>query len=94
MARVSTKPVLMTEYGVDAYHDVCGTNPESPCFNTLGDTSGSYEDQKAQSEYGLNLTKIIANYSSAGSGCTGASCGKKGEASVSSGGFLMSWVDE
>jgi hypothetical protein len=50
MGNATDKPVLLTEYGVDAYHDACGTpgRGDDPCFNTLGDDSASYEDEEAQ----------------------------------------------
>ena len=48
MSNSTDKPVLLTEYGVDAYHDVCGSNSADPCYNTDGDSSGSHEDQQAQ----------------------------------------------
>ena len=44
MGNATDKPVLLTEYGVDAYHDACGTSAQSPCFNMVGDNSDSYED--------------------------------------------------
>ena len=38
MGNNTEKPVLLTEYGVDAYHDTCGQNAKStaPCFNRVG----------------------------------------------------------
>ena len=59
MGNSTDKPVLLTEYGVDAYHDVCGTGKQTPCYNTFGDDSGSYEDEEAQSIFATNLTLEI-----------------------------------
>ena len=59
MSNSTDKPVLLTEYGVDAYHDVCGSNSADPCYNTDGDSSGSHEDQQAQAAFALNLTREI-----------------------------------
>lgn len=88
------KPLLLTEYGVDAYHDVCGKdrNDKSPCFNTLDDDSGSYIDEAAQAEYGANLTREIYSHRSDLPNCTNIAVGDTRCACA--GGFLMSWVDE
>ena len=45
---IGARQVLLTEYGVDAYHDVCGTQATTPCYNRFGDESGSYVDEAAQ----------------------------------------------
>ena len=81
-------------YGVDAYHDVCGKdrNDKSPCFNTLGDDSGSFIDEAAQAEYGANLTREIYSHRSDLPNCTNIAVGDTRCACA--GGFLMSWVDE
>jgi len=92
MGNATSKPVLLTEYGVDAYHDECGSSTEDPCYNTFGDDSNSWEDGAAQAEYGVALTKEILSESSAKAKCATA---KKGSMDcVALGGFLMSWVDE
>jgi len=86
------KPILLTEYGVDAYHDVCGSSNTTPCFNTFGDASASHEDQTSQAIYAVNLTHEIIHYASDGPECAGAVRGD--EACATIGGFLMSWTDE
>ena len=45
MGNATDKPVLLTEYGVDAYHDACGTNDDDPCYNTFEDTVTSTSDK-------------------------------------------------
>mmetsp|Transcript_60054 Transcript_60054/g.137669 ORF Transcript_60054/g.137669 Transcript_60054/m.137669 type:complete len:444 (+) Transcript_60054:465-1796(+) len=93
MTNASDKPVLLTEYGVDAYHDVCGEAADTgPCFNTFDDHSDSFEDQTSQAEFAGNLTNEIRKVSSAKAVCAGARRGSK--ECVALGGFLMSWVDE
>ncbi|KAL1511667.1 hypothetical protein AB1Y20_004957 [Prymnesium parvum] len=92
MGNATDKPVLLTEYGVDAYHDACGSNLEDPCYNTLGDSSASYEDGEAQAAYALALTGEIASHGSDLKGCEHARQGW--EQCTAIGGFLMSWVDE
>ena len=60
ISNVSAKPILLTEYGVDAYHDVCGKDETTtPCFNTLDNPMGSYEDEESQAAYAVNLTREI-----------------------------------
>ena len=95
MGNATGKPVLLTEYGVDAYHDVCGMKAETdetPCFNVEGDNSGSYEDEEAQAAFAFNLTLEIFNASSDKHDCKNAKAGWTNCTCV--GGFLMSWVDE
>ena len=89
-----SRRLWLSRYGVDAYHDVCGKdrNDKSPCFNTLGDDSGSYEDEAAQAEYGYNLTREIQQHRSDLPHCAHV---KSGDTKCAcAGGFLMSWVDE
>lgn len=92
MGNSTDKPVLLTEYGVDAYHDVCGTNNKTPCYNTFGDDSGSYEDGEAQATFARNLTREIDEASSAMPDCADAHRGDQD--CIAIGGFLMSWTDE
>mmetsp|Transcript_11709 Transcript_11709/g.31168 ORF Transcript_11709/g.31168 Transcript_11709/m.31168 type:complete len:587 (+) Transcript_11709:24-1784(+) len=93
MGNSSTKPVLLTEYGVDAFHDACGTNKEDPCFNTPEDEDGkSYEDGWMQAAYAGNLTKEIQHFGSDHEMCKDAKRGWRQCTAI--GGFLMSWVDE
>jgi len=92
MGNSTSKPVLLTEYGVDAYHDACGTNKEDPCYNTYGDDSKSYEDGYAQAAYAGNLTSEIYYYGSDHKHCDIATKGWDRCSAI--GGFLMSWVDE
>jgi len=101
------KPFMITEYGVDAYHDVCGSDPlHTPCFNQVGDHSGSGEDEGAQAMWNRNLTVEIGWHSSAQPVCqpgspeweevvslTGEST-YLNETCVAAGGFVYSWVDE
>jgi len=94
MGNATDKPTLLTEYGVDAYHDVCGKDMESkaPCYNTVGDTSGSYEDEEAQALFARNLTREIEESGTLDKECAKA---KKGDFNCTAiGGFLMSWTDE
>lgn len=91
------KPVLLTEYGVDAYHDVCGAGgplSTKPCYNTFGDKSGSHEDERAQAAFARNLTLEIARSSSHRSECKNAGKGTPNGDCTCLGGFLMSWTDE
>eukprot|EP00908_Phaeocystis_cordata_P026065 Transcript_8539.p1 GENE.Transcript_8539~~Transcript_8539.p1 ORF type:complete len:620 (+),score=255.77 Transcript_8539:1407-3266(+) len=93
ISNVSAKPILLTEYGVDAYHDVCGKDETTtPCFNTLDNPMGSYEDEESQAAYAVNLTREIQWHSSARPECDGAGVGDVDCSAI--GGFLMSWVDE
>jgi len=86
------KPVLLTEYGVDAYHDTCGNSSKTPCYNTPGDDSGSFEDEDSQALFALNLTREIDSAASDYKRCEGAA---KGDTDcIGIGGFLMSWTDE
>lgn len=101
------KPFLVTEYGVDAYHDVCGHDPlKTPCFNQLGDSSGSHEDEGTQALWNRNLTIELAWHSSAQPACDSTSreyaellnlTGDDtyvNQSCVVGGGFVYSWVDE
>ena len=95
MGNATDKPVLLTEYGVDAYHDVCGAklaDDETPCFNIVGDNSGSHEDEEAQAAFAFNLTLEIYGAASDKPKCAGARTGWTNCTCI--GGFLMSWVDE
>jgi len=98
MSDATDKPVLLTEYGVDAYHDVCGTQATTPCYNRFGDESGSYVDEAAQADYALKLTREIQSNSSLQEHCGRAKRGSTDEDGYPNcatvGGFLMSWVDE
>lgn len=42
----SGKPMIVTEFGVDAYNDACGwaENNQGGCFNMVGDAAGGAED--------------------------------------------------
>ena len=42
----SWKPMLVTEFGVDAYNDACGwaENNQGGCFNMAGDAAGGADD--------------------------------------------------
>lgn len=94
MGNNTGKPVLLTEYGVDAYHDACGRDKldTSPCYNTLGDASGSYEDEESQAIFATNLTREINEASSHFAECASAKRGD--DKCICMGGFLMSWADE
>jgi len=93
MGNATSKPVLLTEYGVDAYHDVCGADTTTtPCFNTVGDNSASFVDGVAQAAFAMNLTREIINASSTFDSCSNASKGSTNCTCI--GGFLMSWTDE
>ena len=94
------KPVILTEYGVDAYHDQCGKKESTPCYNTVEDTllykdvNGSYVDGDMQAEYALNLTAEIVAAASHGDECDAADHSTPGGKCACLGGFLMSWTDE
>lgn len=81
-AKVSTKPLIVTEYGVDSYHDICGSNQETVCTDTFDNPKGSFEDEKTQAEWGHQLSSLLLESSS-----------KDSRGSVA-GGFIMAWVDE
>lgn len=92
MGQNTDKPVLLTEYGVDAYYDICGNSSITPCTNFVGDDSGSFEDEDSQALYALNLTREIDAAASDYKRCEHA---KKGSSDcIGIGGFLMSWTDE
>jgi len=94
MGNATSKPVVLTEYGVDAYHDECGQGKDdtAPCFNVLDDKSKSFEDEIAQAHFAANLTREITLSSSASPSCKH---GKQGWTNCTCiGGFLMSWADE
>jgi hypothetical protein len=49
---ISKKPLLMTEYGVDAMDDPCGRSSETPCYtNAKNPPVGFGENEKAQAEW-------------------------------------------
>lgn len=106
---IASKPLLITEYGIDAYNDPCGWDENSnkngtTCFNSQNDGNGGAVDTG---------TSFV--------GCTtSGACAKPGETvqadwdltlskeisdrfvltnpttgnRVATGGFLMAWVDE
>lgn len=54
------KPILITEYGVDAYNDECGHSDSSPCYNTYQTTG---VDQTTHADWNGNLTQeLITHY--------------------------------
>jgi len=78
------KPLVVLEYGVDAYNDPCGKGNETPCYNDVLDSpQGGYgEDEDSQASWVMSLTQILADHSSAA-----------GLGAVA-GGLINSWVDE
>lgn len=81
--RISSKPLLITEYGVDSYRDACGSSFETPCYNTAkNQAGGSYEDEETHAQWNQRLTKILLEFSSAEN---------KGPVA---GGCIMAWIDE
>jgi hypothetical protein len=107
MGNSTDKPILLTEYGVDAYHDVCGSkedDDDTPCANTYLDLRGSHVDEDAQMRFAVNLTLEIDAAASDYERCThshkgrNSLSGKSGESNAGEctciGGFLMSWTDE
>lgn len=78
------KPLVVTEYGVDAYNDPCGKGFDTPCYNdALDSPHGGYgEDEDSHAEWGAALAEILTAHSSA-----------KGRGAVA-GGTINSWVDE
>jgi len=96
MGNATDKPVLLTEYGVDAYHDKCGEgfgDPKAtPCYNVYGDSSGSFIDENSQARFATNLTYEILAQSSEHEHCASAVKGHTNCTNI--GGFLMSWTDE
>jgi len=98
----TAKPLLIGEYGADAYNDPCGWDQSTqPCQNYLGQTTGKYAGLGGASE---------ANF--VGCGTAGASCNVPGVDAQSTfdlgltkemladsatqvlGGILMEWHDE
>jgi hypothetical protein len=64
-AAASTKPLIITETGIDAYYDSCGDSSTSPCYNTHeSPDAGAGEDQQAQAEWISALITSAQNYSS------------------------------
>lgn len=94
MNGVTDKPVLITEYGVDAYHDVCGLDLQSPCYNVIGDDTGSFEDGATQASYAVNLTLELQALSSLGGECSANGVDPAMRRCQAIGGFIMAWVDE
>ena len=97
MGNNTDKPVLLTEYGVDAYHDVCGQKKETdktPCANVYGDNSGSREDEVSQMKFAVNLTLEIDAMASDYATCDSSHKGQSHGECTCIGGFLMSWTDE
>ena len=91
MTNATDKPILLTEYGVDAFHDECGTGDQSPCYNTLS-SPHSHEDEHAQAVFARNLTREWTAQSSARKGCEHARRGSPN--CTTAGAILMSWADE
>lgn len=53
----SNKPLLVTEYGIDAYNDECGHGYNTPCYNQVGDESTGFgENEDLQAEWIYSLT--------------------------------------
>ena len=91
MTNATDKPILLTEYGVDAFHDECGTGDQTPCYNTLS-SPHSHEDEHAQAVFAWNLTREWSAQSSARKGCEHARRGSPN--CTTAGAILMSWADE
>ena len=48
----SRKPLIVSEYGVDAYNDPCGDAEHSPCYNFAHEPPAGYgEDEETQAEW-------------------------------------------
>jgi len=80
---ISSKPLVITEYGVDAYNDPCGWcdqwNCETPCYNRVYDPPWGWgENQDLHADWNSFLTQQIKDHWEQGV----------------LGGFIMSWVDE
>eukprot|EP00475_Leptophrys_vorax_P046117 TRINITY_DN977_c2_g1_i1.p1 TRINITY_DN977_c2_g1~~TRINITY_DN977_c2_g1_i1.p1 ORF type:complete len:566 (-),score=143.86 TRINITY_DN977_c2_g1_i1:90-1787(-) len=81
--QISNKPLIVTEYGVDAYNDYCGVctadNCASPCYNGVDNPPDGYgEDENSQADWDGALTQLLIDHWDDGT----------------LGGFIMSWVDE
>lgn len=78
------KPLIVVEYGIDAYNDPCGKGYDSPCYNDVLETphGGFGEDEDSQAEWGISLASILTEHSSA-----------HGRGAVA-GGTINSWIDE
>lgn len=78
------KPLILMEYGVDAYRDPCGASSGSPCYNgpvaKATDTEG--EDELTHADWNVHLSELLLQHSSAG---------LQGDVA---GGFYLSWLDE
>lgn len=78
-AHTSTKPLIVSEYGVDSYNDTCGFSKDSVCYN-LPTEDG--EAQGVHAAWGAKLSLELLSQSSA-----------EGKGSVA-GGCIMAWADE
>jgi hypothetical protein len=78
------KPLMILEYGIDAYNDPCGYSDDAVCYNDVLSSphDGDGEDEDSQAEWGASLSRILLDHSSASS--SGAVAG----------GAINSYIDE
>lgn len=82
---ITPKPLVVTEFGVDAYNDPCGTSTSSPCYNDVNSPPfGFGEDELTQADWNSNLASLLMQKSSAAEPKLGGVAG----------GCIMAWVDE
>ena len=63
MAEASVLPLLISEFGVDAYRDPCGYSDASPCYNTFDAAPDGFgEDQRTQADWDTSLAKALVNH--------------------------------
>jgi hypothetical protein len=56
---ISSKWLLISEYGIDAWFDSCGSSPTELCFSSIDDPQGGYESPELQLEYDVALSKLL-----------------------------------
>jgi len=61
-AHTSTKPLIVSEYGVDSYNDTCGSSSEGVCYNL---PTEAQEAQSVHAAWGVKLSLELLSQSSA-----------------------------
>lgn len=84
-AESSVKPLIVTEFGVDAYSDPCGDQTTSPCYNFAHNPPSGYgEDEPTQAEWLISQAQILYDNSSV----------TDPEYGVVAGAIVYEWLDE
>lgn len=61
----SKKPLLVTEYGIDAYKDPCGMSSDAVCYNTVNDPPATWGvDENTHADWNTNLARLLLNHDS------------------------------